>query len=303
MRKIITVLLIFVLLLVPVSLISCEEQPDLPPREIRTASGHNCYVYGDILYYLTDAGQLYRYELPSFERISACMDPECDGNCLLHAVSQIYSVQNGKLFFTATSLDYEYNELNVLIKRTENIHYACMDIVTGEITVLRTQSGMEIDDVYREGMLFTDTHMYYMVNLLKEGGDPLKSEDYVRTYCRIPVSGGKEEMLFPAQSQSAEHAFGIRNGELIVSCEDIICAYNIETGVFREIFNYENSEFQMRPTRSCFRDGKLYFLGKVGRIMSENKERSYDSYALVELDLDTGAYRKIIDEGVFVMQR
>ena len=33
--------------------------------------------------------------------------------------------------------------------------------------------------------------------------------------------------------------------------------------------------------------------------MSENKERSYDSYALVELDLDTGAYRKIIDEGVF----
>ena len=257
--------------------------------------GREYQVYGNYVYWCANS-RIFRYDINTFERQNACLDPECNKDCILYEVQSISGIRDGKLFFTTFATDIKYDEYNRPVGSTNRSHYAYQDLHTGEVKVLRTRMDAEIDDEARGQIIFDDTHIYYYVNLLKKDGDPLDSDDYIRTYCRSPLSGGREEVLFPIAENCHEGMLTVYDGELIVTRNDVISAYHLQTGAFREIFNYENSEFLMKPHTFMTGKGKVYFLGKVGTIPG-SKPVYYDS-ALVELDLKTGVYRKIIENRV-----
>ena len=303
MRKKCLLYLLIILLAVQsiVLLSSCSEEPDLVPENhfqesTFQKSGGEYHIYGNYIYWYYP-NKIYRYDLETFTRRNACMDPECKNDCILHEVCGIDGIRNGKLFFHTMATDVEYDEYHRPVSSTKRAHYAYQDLHTGEVTVLRTKIGSEIDGDVNSGATLGDSHIYYTVNLLKKDGDPLNANDYIPTYCRMPIDGGEEEVLFPKTGQTETILMPYEN-ELIVYRDQLICAYRIDTGEFREIYNYENTEFLMKPHTFDYRDGKLYFLGKVGNLLAEKGETYYNS-ALVELDLKTGAYRKIIDEKVF----
>ena len=280
---------------------SCAEKPDSNPSVTMYENpfhtfGREYQVYGNYVYWCANS-RIFRYDINTFERKSACFDPECNEDCILYEVQSISGIRDGKLFFTTFATDIERDEYNRPIGSTNRSHYAYQDLHTGEVKVLRTRMDAEIDDEARGQIIFDDTHIYYYVNLLKKDGDPLDSDDYIRTYCRSPLSGGREEVLFPIAENSFEGMLTVYDGELIVTRNDVISAYHLQTGAFREIFNYENSEFLMKPHTFMTGKGKLYFLGKVG-VLPGTTPAYYDS-ALVELDLKTGEYRKIIESKVY----
>lgn len=285
-----------------VLLSSCSEEPDLVPENdsqesVFQKSESGYHIYGNYVYWRASNNEIYRYDLETFTRRSACLDAECEGDCILHEAKGISGIQNWKLFFNTEATDIEYDEYHRPISSTKRVHYAYQDLHTGEITVLRTCIGSEIDESVNSGVVLGDSHIYYTVNLLKKDGDPLNANDYIPTYCRMPIDGGEEEVLFPKTGQTETILMPYEN-ELIVYRDQVICAYRIDTGEFREIYNYENTEFLMKPHTLGYGNGKMYFLGKVGNLLAEKGETYYNC-ALVELDLKTGAYRKIIDEKVF----
>ena len=126
-------IIILLALVICLPLTACRKEP--PATEIHTSkvirSGSTCFFeYGNFLYFSYDG--IYRYNTVTGELSSACLDPECEGECPLHGgMSRIGALEDGKIYF------YAFKAF------THDIYLGYQDLISGEVTVLDTLSENE----------------------------------------------------------------------------------------------------------------------------------------------------------------
>ena len=259
MKKAITFTLLFCLLF---STASCSpEQPDLP---VESSSGEvanqdapfipridyydaTIVAYGDYVYIGTLSDGLYKYNRKTGKGSSACVDPTCDGSCIVESLERIFylsDIVNNELYFTA----------NGYVGRDEVLVYAKINLVTGEQTeLLRLQasesSGMTDNPIVGDG------YMYYIQKSLKEGGDPTNSDDYESYYYRISLDGGEPEKFCPQFIDGIHCVICFAaDGKLYMTRNYQFIEYDPETGEERVFL--ETTDF---CKARAYLDGKIYY--------------------------------------------
>lgn len=278
-------IIILLALVICLPLTACRKEP--PATEIHTSkvirSGSTCFFeYGNFLYFSYDG--IYRYNTVTGELSSACLDPECEGECPLHGgMSRIGALEDGKIYF------YAFKAF------THDIYLGYQDLISGEVTVLDTLSENE----YSKDFTFVNGgYFYYYAGILKDGGDSKKPEDYETHLCRIPTAGGEREVIDGPQGYPQM----IIDGKLLMQSSGL-SLYDLETGIEKVIWNY--GEHGYKGVRDfSYVDGKVYCLGIIE---SENAEVVVNKYTgitylknmfIISIDITTGEWKKVADEAV-----
>ena len=267
------------------SLAACSKEPQAP--EIHTTSvvraGYSpIFEYGNFLYFARTG--IYRYNTVTGELTSACLDPECEGDCSLHGgMSRIGALIDGKLYYFAFQ------------SFTHDIYLACQDLISGKVTVLDT---LNENELARQNTFVDGGYFYYYAGILKDGGDPKRPEDYESHLCRVPLEGGEREVL---QSPiGIPHM--IIDGKLLMAGTSVTL-YDLETGIEKVVWSYTEHGYKS-VSEFSYVDGKLYFIAtvpddKVEPMVCEYTGVNYaKSTYLISVDISTGEWAKVTDEAV-----
>lgn len=218
---------------------------------------------------------LFRYNRQTNTVTRLCSDPECNGNCPLDAFADFPRFIDGNnLYFTA--IDYN---LHIL--------HAYMDILTGEVTVLRDLS--QAEDPFGSYTLSCDgEYVWYQAKLLKEGGDKTNAKDYETWLCRMPKTGGKEERFFRSDSLCLRAAtpYGV-----VMSDELSIYLIDTSTREAELISDLSAEGYVGWHTTPQYLDGKLCFCASYA------KDGTGASY-LLRLDVQKKEVKKLVQTPV-----
>ena len=281
--------LILILVILASGLCSCSEQPDEPYHEmLNTASvsqKDNVIEYGNYVFYESGKG-IMKYDRSTGEIRSACVDPECKGNCLLESPLNYFSqIVDGKLYFaTMTAYTHEYT-------------YAYLDIQTGIVTVLRICE--EIESVMGIPPLVENGYCYYSCKKLKENGNKQDPQDYLPYICRISADGsGSEEVLCELLGESDILLF-VYNGNAITHYDSKLHLVNLSTGERQIIFDQHKEGYTFVNGDLAFLNGKIYLLLKTNAsVTSEYTKKSYKYSYLVCVDLETHTHKRVLETPV-----
>ena len=262
--------------------VACSQEPPVPEIHNTSVIRPRIFEYGNFVYY--GMQNIYRCNTVTCEIESACLDPECEGKCPLHGgMSTLGAIEDGKLFF------YSYEAF------THNIHFAYQDLISGEVTILKTLSQNEFaGDVN----FVNNGYFYYYAGILREGGDEKNPDDYEARLCRIPTSGGDQEIL-DAPGGSAKMIVD----EKLIIVNDGITVYDLESGLEKKLWSCKGNGYYYID-QLTYLGGKLYFLAYVTDTEAEKMESEYKgSYPknsfLVSVDINSGEWKKVIEEEVF----
>lgn len=227
--------------------------------------------YGPYVFF--SDGQVKKYNRITNELTKACTDPECDGKCLLESViTKVNRVIDGKLYFSAfTAYTHEFT-------------YACLDILSGETSVLVQMT--EAEDSGNAVCGVCDGYFYYIRKVLKDGGDKSKLSDYEPYFCRVPVDGGNETKLMPTDGAVL---FGIADGKFIVEKDGVLCALDAVSGSSKPLFDFSEHGYTSMGSVPYIYENLFYFTCK---------NASQNSF-LIGLDTESGEFFRITEEPVF----
>ncbi len=135
-------------------------------------------------------------------------------------------------------------------------------------------------------------------------GDMLFS-DVTQYLCRVPVSGGEEEVLTEYENKN-EYLRFVEGDRVISETGTSINVYDISKNKKTELWNAKNNGYlNENTTRSFLLDGKLYFLAsKEKPSVAESEEgfkddwKTPDSY-LIALDIKSGNFERVLDIPIY----
>ncbi len=127
------------------------------------------------------------------------------------------------------------------------------------------------------------------------------SADISKNLCRVPVQGGKEEVITEYEDME-EYIRFVDGDTVITSNRSSVYAYDVSKRKKTELFNAEKNGFRLILTeRSYYYDGKLYFLAEkdlpsVAEADEGFKEdwKTPDDY-LIALDIKNKKWKKAVD--------
>lgn len=265
------------------SLASCgtdtqiHENANIHKTNVKRASAQE---YGAYVY--TDSSPLSRYNINTNVLSKTCFDPACGGSCPLDdSLAYTGQIQDGKLFFYS------------LEAYTGNVYHGYQDLMTGEVTVLKTLERAETTSSFASFPY--DGQLYYSRKILREGGSAENPNDYIQYDCRIPVSGGEEEPLYESEG---EYLFMVADGQIISCMGNVICTRDVDTLEKKELFAASDYGYTSITDR-CYLDGKLYLKCKNGEsIYSEYRQQTYSFSYLISVDIFSGEVKQIIESPI-----
>lgn len=277
--------LILGVLILICGLSSCSEKPDEPYALNSSAvlQKDNIIEYGNYIFYDGGIEGIMKYDRSTGEKSSACVDPECEGGCLLESPLNYFSqIVDGKLYFaTMAAYSHVYT-------------YAYLEIQTGKVTVLRICE--EIESTMGIAPLVENGYCYYNCKKLKENGNIQDPNDYLTFLCRLPADGtGSEEILCELIGESELLLF-IYKGRAVTHYDGKIFLLDPLTGERQIVFDQYKEGYTFLNGDMAFLNGKLYFLIKTNAtITSEYTKKDYKYSYLVCVDLDTCTSKRVLD--------
>ncbi len=269
--------------------VSCKERPDSNiSSELHTSSvisKDGILEYGDYIFFDSIGKGIYRYNRTTGEVSSACSDAECDGNCILEAPLVFFSqIHDGKLFFAS------------MMAYVHDYSYAYLDLITGNVTVLRTFS--EVESTVGISPIVENGYCYYNCKILKENGVATNPNDYMTYICRISIDSKREEFLYDAAGESEQLLF-VHNGKLITLFENKIYLITPNCTEKTILFDINKEGYSFLAGDISYLNGKLFFLVK-GRteMLCEYRNRAYKHSFLVSVDVESGVVEKVVEAPV-----
>ncbi len=259
----------------------CPTQPDPQVSEV-TRSGevqkHGRYLY-------LAGGRLSRYDPATATRSPACLLPDCDGTCPLEgAITEPIALSDGRLYFSSFTAF------------THDILLGWQDLVTGEIKVLVTLSEAE------EGLSGAGVHegyLYYQCRTLREGGSAEDPADYEPTVSRVPVKGGKTEVVL--RKAPDEILWLVADGKLILQreSESVLYAYDLAAKEKKPIYDLSADGFTVLTSKPIYTEGKLYFSAGTNQQATDPRvEHVHRLQYLVAVDVEKGGGRAVMSTPV-----
>ena len=172
------------------------------------------------------------------------------------------------------------------------------NLITSEISEIKFTTAFEINsshNFYAHG-----GYLYYLGWDTEDFVDAIVN-NYPSYLCRVPVTGGKEEVL--AEYKGVYDRIVLVEGDTVItSDESSLYAFDISKKKRTELFNAKNNGFRLILTeRSYYYDGKLYFLAEkdMPSILEADegfKEdwKTPDDY-LIALDIKSKKWEKVFD--------
>ena len=282
-------MLALILLITMFVFAACTEQPDMPSNsenKIHTTgirSPFDIAEYGDYIYFSNPT--VFKYNRSNGKLTKACDDPECAGNCHLEdLITMVSHVYDGKMFFSS------------LNPKTRSYTYSYMDIITKEIKVL-----CEFFENERPGLgkpIVENGYIYYIRNMLKPDGDSKNADDYILTACRIPETGGDEQMICHFDSK-LDNIITVYNDSIISYNQFAINMYAVATGEKTVLFDFAEQGY-VSAYNFTFSNGKLYYCAtSTETVYSEYRKTEFSKPYMISLDVDSGEFRRVIEEPVF----
>ena len=266
----------FAILIICLSMISCS--PHSSPSEVYTTNvvKADMQSYGNYVY--TYFGSIYRCDRVTNEFLKACVDPECDGKCPIDgAIAETDHIENGKLFFHSFEA------------YTHKVHYGYQDIISGKVTILKTLSEMEALNYSR--VFVCNGYIYYSYNILKDGGNAANEEDYKQHLCRMPIDGGKEEVLM----QCDESLIAVIDNKIITVSVGTVFSYDIECREKKILWNYSDHGYTVVGAFSALNE-KLYFLaGTSNYDQCKYTNMKLNHNYLISLNVNTGEASRVVE--------
>ena len=292
MTRILPIFLVMVLVLLP----CCSEKPDmeLPGQdEIHTSRVvSRCIAeYGDYVYFQKD-GRLMRYNRKTEEMQTLCTDPNCNAECFFCSpIQETTQVVDGRLYsYYMRIWDHEYV-------------YAYWDPVTNEVKVLLTLPEAETAEIWPP--VLHGGYLYYTGQYLREGGSAENPDDYQPYVGRVPMDGGKPEVMCPLESRYQEILLAVTDGKAITSLNYCLYATDFDTDERSLLFDPEEHGLARRYEWYSYLDGYLYMLYHAPGF-SEEKLVYEDIVTpgkcgyqfLVKIDIQTGEMTQLLDERI-----
>lgn len=240
-------------------------------------------AHGDYIYIGTLSDGLYKYNRKTGKGSSACVDPACDGSCIVENLRRILylsDIVNNELYFTA----------NGYIGRDAVLVYAKINLITGEVTeILRLY--LDHGDAEFDQPIVGDGYMYYLREVLKEGGNEENPEDYESYYYRISLDGGEPERFCPQRTDEVHCViFFAADGKLYMYRNYQFIEHDPETGEERVFL--ETTDF---CKARAYLDGKIYYYQKDDQATEEGTKRD----TLCRVDVKTGKVEQLVDGYIY----
>lgn len=257
---------------------SCQET--VPP----SSTAHTTEVRKPLLqeygpYVFIGNGRVECYDRKTQSMISPCLDPECDGTCLLEdqfCLTRTHQITDDRLYFGT------YNMQDKIFT------YAYLDLLDGRTHVLKEID--QLGDYYFPFPIHADDEaLYFSQYLLSEGGSPENVEDYRRYLCRLSLTNGSEELLFEIE----EDALLFISGEYAVTLGDgILYKYDMSSSDKEVLLRMDDYGFTNIAAGPQFYNGRLYYIFKSTEYRQDQyTSLQYPVQYLVSLDLATGEVR------------
>ncbi len=263
---------------------ACADRPS-PSAAPMTEPVRSCDRQKQGRYLYLAGGGLTRYDSANATRTPACLAPDCAGDCPLEgAVTEPTAMVAGRLYF------YSFTAF------AHDILLGWQDLVTGDVKVLVTLSPSE------EGLPAAGVHedyLYYQCRTLREGGSPENPADYEPTISRIPVEGGKPEVMLTRAAD--EILWLVADGRLILGreSESVLYAYDLATKEKKPIYDLATDGFTMIKSKPIYTRGKLYFLAGTNQTATDPAiEYTHSLQYLVAVDVTAGGGRLVVSTPV-----
>ena len=172
------------------------------------------------------------------------------------------------------------------------------NLLTSEISEIEFSTAFEMNSNYN--FYAHGGYLYYFGWNTEDYVDVIIN-NYPSYLCRVPVTGGEEEVL--AEYQNFNERIVLVDGDTVItSNESSLCAFDVSKKKRTELFNAKNNGFRLIETeRSYYYDGNLYFLAEkdlpsVVEADEDFKEswKTPDSF-LISLDIKKKEWKKVID--------
>lgn len=177
------------------------------------------------------------------------------------------------------------------------------NLLTSEISEIEFTTAFEMNSNYN--FYAHGGYLYYFGWNTEDPVDAIIN-NYPSYLCRVPVTGGKEEVL--AEYRNYYERIVLVDGDTVItSDESSLYAFDVSKKKRTELFNAKNNGFRLILTeRSYYYDGKLYFkaekdLPSIAEADEGFKEswRTPDSY-LIALDIKKKEWKKAVDDPVSI---
>lgn len=245
-------------------------------------------IYGDSIYMATDDFGILRCDPKTGERTSACVDPTCEGGCLVETDS--LSILLG---FSGIYDDVLYFTVYDAVGSGSDMVYGSLDLVTGEAReIYRHPYGEALE----RKCLVADGYLYFRQNVTVMSGDTESEDIEEPRYFRIPLVGGDAEEVWP----DAEDA---KNREICFAVGDILyvyaygaqqfISYNVKTEEERVLYVADGNCYL-----HYYYDGKIYF-SKTDAASAEITQYGMILAHLCVLDTNTGEVKRLVEDYVW----
>ena len=265
---------------------SCGNNDGEIPQDSRVISvAPNIAQHGNYIYYVI-GGAVFRYNLITGDFGSACMEPTCAhdyaSGCVMFDIRSICFITNDRLYFSYYSKDID-----------GDFNYAAYNLLDGTLSIIKQ---CETYEVFTSHMKTDGTYLYYSYKRLKDGGNADDPNDYVPAVFRQPLSGGKEEFLCYADSNTAFITF-IYNDKLIFedSANGVFYSTDLDGQNKKIIFNNDGYDFFQQE---FLLDGNIYFLASDGTYDISATGTNVYHYNLFKVNVITGEYKKLLEDYV-----
>ena len=247
------------------------------------AKNNELAAYGNYVFF--EWGTVYRYNRKTEKLTIACRDVECNGKCPLDSCSMITftGVHDGKLYFCGVQWG------------TENFLIAYQDILSGDVTVLKTMGRIEGSGSLT--MFLEGEYLYYERMILKDGGDETKPEDYEMYICRISLDGKKDEVFIKCGEKDGMSL--VYGGKLIMAYKGDLYSIDIETKEESLFFDCEAYDTLKLASRLICINGKVYFSAySEYPYIPEITGGEVSLKILYSVDVNTGEVKKVLEEPI-----
>jgi len=298
---------VFLCLLTVLFLVTgCGKLPN--PEAVTSPVRHDNTIvkYGNYLYIAFPVGLPSKYNRTTETMTTLCMDVECENNCILCQCLffRTLGIQDNKLYFSCGPRGRHNPNLPEWSRGMELI-IGYQDQISGKVVPLRTISEAEFAGDYT----FLDQgFIYYPRSVLKEGGDPKNSDDYVFTITRLSLDGKNEENLDDLAKAVAGvlivadgniYTLGRDNSTIYVSkitdegVEDPVPLFDVTETGYQDYYD----------TVPYYYNGTLFFFVTDGAA-TPFPDPEYSKYwiqtrknaYLIALNTETGEWKQLVEE-------